>query len=84
MTRHASSSSRRQNPESDDFDPDEPASGYCIVNEAHIPVYQGLSEIRLADQTLHLTLTAEAAQSWRLRSTRTKVALRLASATQSG
>jgi hypothetical protein len=65
------------NPESDDFDPDEPDSGYCIVNEAHIPVHQGLSEIRLAGQTLHLRLTAEAAQSWRLRSTRMKVALRL-------
>jgi len=64
-------------PESDDFDPDDLDGGYCVVNEEHIPVYRGLSEIRLKNQTLHLTFTAEAVQSWRLRSTRMKVALRL-------
>lgn len=64
-------------PGSDDYDLDDPDGGYCIVNEDHVPVYRGLSDVRLADRTLHLTLTAEATRSWGLRSPQMKIPLRL-------
>jgi hypothetical protein len=56
------------------YDEDE---SYCLVNEMHIPVYAGLTSIKLSGTALRLRLTAEAAHEWMLRSTRMTIKLRL-------
>jgi hypothetical protein len=39
------------------------------VNQDHIPVYNALVSLRLADDRLRLVLTRDAADAWALRST---------------
>jgi hypothetical protein len=50
---------------------------YCVLNEMRVPVYAGLAALKLSRTALHVRLTAEAAQEWRLRSPRMAIKLKL-------
>lgn len=60
----------------DDYDPGDD-DGYCLVNEHHAPVFQGLVALRLTRRTLRLRLTRQAARAWGRRSARYPVSLHL-------
>jgi hypothetical protein len=58
-------------------DPEDGDEGYCIVDEQHIPVYDGLVSVRLRGRLLDVRVTRETAEAWQLRSARIPIKLRL-------